>query len=158
MKKFFSIIVICITFYTCKPGIPNNFIQPDKMEKVLYDIHAVDGYIGALQKQDTAKIVASSYYKGIYKKFDIDSATYTKSLNYYFEHPDLLNKMYENLMKQFEEERKRNDKRVNDEALAIQRKELAKYAKVLVVISPSAGRPKFNLDANPFILMPPAVQ
>ena len=158
MKKIFPIIVICITFYACKPGIPNEFIKPDKMEKVLYDIHTVDGYIGTLQKPDTAKIAASSYYKGIYRKFDIDSASYTKSLNYYFEHPDLLNKMYENLIKQFEEERKRNDKRVNDEALTIQRMELAKNVKVLVVTYPSLGRPKFNFDTNPFILMPPLVQ
>ena len=158
MKKIFPIIVICISFYACKPGISSDFIQPNKMEKVLYDIHTVDGYIGALQKPDTAKIVASSYYKGIYEKFDIDSATYTKSLNYYFEHPDLLNKMYENLIKQFEEERKRNDKRVDDEALAIQRKELAKHVKVLVVTYPSLGRPKFNFVTNPFILMPSAIQ
>lgn len=158
MNRIFAILLICVALYACKPGIPNDVIQPDKMEKVLFDIHSVDGYIGSLQKPDTAKIVASSYYKGVYKKFDIDSATYLRSLNYYLERPDLLNKIYENLMKEFDEARKRNDKRINDEVLALQKKELAKNTKVLVVPDTPAVRPPFTMGQNPFTLFPIPVE
>lgn len=153
MKRFFAIIIASISFYACKPGIPKDVIQRDKMEKVLYDIHAVDGYIGTLSKPDSAKKVASSYYKGVYKKFDIDSATYTKSLNYYFNRPDLLNKMYENIGKQFEAERKRNDKRIDLENYAKQRIELAKKIKVLSYSSRS--QPSYGALVNPFTFMQP---
>jgi len=152
MNRIFAIIVICILFYACKPGIPSNVIQPDKMQKILFDIHTVDGYLATMPRPDTAKIVASSYYKGVYRKFDIDSATYITSLNYYYSHPDVLNKIYENLMKQFEAEKKRNDKQIEQENLMLQRKEYAKNAKPLVVLSPSFGPPAFNFTVNPFTL------
>ncbi len=158
MNKFFAFLIICVALYACKQGIPKDVIQPDKMEKVLFDIHAVDGYIGTLQKPDTSKIVASSYYAGVYKKFSIDSATYLYSMNYYYKRPDLLDKMYLNLMKEFEKERKRNEKRVNDEALALQRKELAKNAKVLVVPIQPATPPPFTMGQNPFTMFPISIE
>ena len=158
MNRIFAIAFICITFYACKPGVPDNVIQPDKMEKVLFDMHVVEGYLGTMPNPDTAKIVASSYYKGVYKKFDIDSATYTTSLDYYYKHPDVLNKLYENLAKQFEQEKKINEKRLDQEALAIRKKELAKNAKVLVVPSPSLNPPKITFSRNPFTFVFPDVQ
>ncbi|MBP8067176.1 MAG: DUF4296 domain-containing protein [Pedobacter sp.] len=158
MNRIFAFFIICVALYACKPGIPSDVIQPDKMEKILFDIHAVDGYIGTLQKPDTAKIVASSYYNGVYKKFEIDSSIYVHSLNYYYGRPDLLNKMYENLMKQFEEERKRNDKQINEDVLAAQRKEMAKNAKVLVVPTPPTTPPPFSMGQNPFTMFPIPVE
>ncbi len=158
MKRFFIITIICITFYACKPGVPSSVIQPDKMEKVLFDIHTVDGYLGTLPTMDTAKIVASSYYKGVYKKFDIDSATYTESLKYYYNHPDVLNKIYENLMKQFENEKKKDDKRLNEEANALQRKILAQQNQALSVPKSVIGAPPVIITENPFTISQPEVQ
>lgn len=110
MKRFLTICISCISlFYACKPGVPKDIIQPAQMEKILFDIHIVDGYIGSLSLQDTAKIVASRYYKAIYKKFNIDSATYNKSMDYYYDHADVLEKMYSNLSKRFQKEVDQNN-------------------------------------------------
>jgi hypothetical protein len=158
MNRIFALFVICIVLYACKPGIPKDVLQPDKMEKVLFDIHVVDGYISTLQKPDTAKIVASSYYSGIYKKFEIDSATFEKSKNYYFTRPDLLDQIYKNLMKQFEKEKKKDDQRLAEEALAAQRKELAKNTQALAVPNPPAPAPTFTMGQNPFTIFPLPVQ
>jgi len=128
------------------------------MEKVLFDIHMVDGYIGTLQKPDTTKIVASSYYAGVYKKFDIDSAMFEKSKNYYYTRPDLLDNIYKNLMKEFEKEKKKDSQRLTEEALAEQRKELAKNTQALAVPNPPTPRPTFTMGQNPFTLFPPPVQ
>lgn len=97
MKKIFATVSISILFFSCKPGIPKDIIQPEQMEKVLYDIHVVDGYVSILGGQDTAKKVASAFYKGVYKKFNIDSAIYNKSLDYYYKHPPILKKMYDSI-------------------------------------------------------------
>jgi len=97
MKRFFYLIIISIVFYACKPGIPKDIIQPGKMQDVLLDIHIVDGYVSTLPGTDTAKKVGAGYYKGVFKKFDIDSALYNQSINYYYKHPDLMKKMYDSI-------------------------------------------------------------
>ena len=97
MNRIFYLIIITLCFYACKPGIPKDIIQPDKMQQVLIDIHLVDGYISTLPGIDTAKKVGSSYYKGIYDKFEIDSALYNNSLDYYYKHPDVMKKMYDSI-------------------------------------------------------------
>ena len=97
MNRIFYLLIITVCFYACKPGIPKDIIQPDKMQQVLIDIHLVDGYVSTLPGIDTAKKVGSSYYKGIYDKFKIDSALYNNSLNYYYKHPDVMKKMYDSI-------------------------------------------------------------
>ena len=90
----------------CKPGIPKDLIQPDKMALVLHDIHVFDGYINAITHRDTAKMVAASYYKGIYKKFGIDSALYARSLSYYNRNPRVMTEIYTNVLSRLEKEKK----------------------------------------------------
>lgn len=99
MKRFFTLIILCLFIYACKPGVPKDIIQPDKMEKVLVDIHIVDGYMSTLNlpNQDTSKKVVAPLYKGIYHKFDIDSALFNRSLDYYYRHPDVMKKMYDSI-------------------------------------------------------------
>ncbi len=109
MKRFFVLVLFCSIIYSCKPGIPKNIIQPDQMEKVLFDIHVVDGYMSSLTlpTQDTAKFISAPLYKGVYKKFKIDSALYNKSLDYYYQHPDVLKKMYDNITLRLTKEKAR---------------------------------------------------
>ena len=107
MKIFFAIIAFVLFFSACKPGIPKEIIQPKQMEKGLFDIHIVDGYLSNIPKQDSAKIIAAAYYKGIYKKFNIDSALYNKSLNYYYKNPNELNKIYSNVINNLKKQREK---------------------------------------------------
>lgn len=114
MNRIFYLIIITICFYACKPGIPKDIIQPDKMQQVLIDIHLVDGYISTLPGIDTAKKVGSSYYKGVYDKFEIDSALYNNSLNYYYKHPDIMKKMYDSISVKLAVLKDRNQLLVNE--------------------------------------------
>lgn len=114
MNRIFYLIIITACFYACKPGIPKDIIQPDKMQQVLIDIHLVDGYISTLPGIDTAKKVGSSYYKGVYDKFEIDSALYNNSLNYYYKHPDVMKKMYDSISVKLAVLKDRNQLLVNE--------------------------------------------
>ena len=97
MTRFF-LIVFCITLLVaCKPGIPKDIVQPEEMEKILFDIHVIDGYVSLIPTSDSAKKVTAPIYKGIYKKYGIDSAKHAKSMAYYYKHPDVLSKMYDRI-------------------------------------------------------------
>jgi hypothetical protein len=81
----------------CKPEVPKDILQPEEMAPVLYDMHIADGYISTIPIPDSARKVGASYYKAIYKKYGIDSARYTKSMNYYYDHVDLLSGIYKDV-------------------------------------------------------------
>lgn len=94
MKNFLNIVILFFVFVGCKPGIPKELIQPEEMAKVLHDIHMADSFLGMTMRPDSVRIKAAEYYKGIYKKYDIDSAIYTKSMAYYQKEPKILNDIY----------------------------------------------------------------
>jgi len=110
MRNFLCICLLLIGIGGCKPGIPSDIIQPDKMGDVLYDIHMADGFIATIPDPDSAKNTSAAYYKGIYKRFEIDSALYTRSMNYYYDHPDVLNVMYEKITAKLKKAKEKEDK------------------------------------------------
>ncbi|WP_316815213.1 DUF4296 domain-containing protein [Pedobacter nyackensis] len=94
MRNFLYITIVFFSLSGCKPGIPKDIIQPDEMAKVLHDIHIADSYLGMTTRPDSVKIKAAQYYKGIYKKYDIDSALYMRSMDYYGREPKVMNDIY----------------------------------------------------------------
>jgi hypothetical protein len=110
MRKFLSLILISLSFICCKSKeVPKAIIQPKQMEKVLYDIHIADSYITSIGNVDSAKKVSAAFYKGIYKKFKTDSVQYNKSMDYYYKHPDLLTEIYDQIKKDLEKTKKKQD-------------------------------------------------
>ena len=110
MRRFCAAFAMLILTGGCKPGAPDGVLDPDRMQLVLFDIHVVDGYITSIPNQDSAKKVSAAFYKGVYKKFGIDSATYNNSMNYYYDHPDQLVKIYEALAPRFKKTKDSLDK------------------------------------------------
>lgn len=110
MRKFILLIFISLSLICCKSKeIPKEIIQPGKMGKILYDIHIADAYISSIGDADSAKKVSSAFYKGIYIKFKTDSAQYSKSMDYYYKHPDLLTDMYEKIKTDLEKTKQKQD-------------------------------------------------
>ena len=106
MKNFIYIVFVFLLASSCKPGIPNDIIQPDEMALVMHDIHIADAYIQTIYIPDSAKKVAAAFYGGIYKKFDIDSALYQKSLDYYMTNPRAMDEIYEKVTAELTKEKK----------------------------------------------------
>ncbi|MES2830100.1 MAG: DUF4296 domain-containing protein [Bacteroidota bacterium] len=96
MKTYSYLVLFAICISACKPGIPKDIIQPDQMALVLNDVHIADGLITTVQP-DSAKIVAASFYNGIYKKFKIDSAIFYKSMDYYYRNPVIMDEIYKDV-------------------------------------------------------------
>jgi len=106
MKNFIYLVFVFLMASSCKPGIPGDIIQPDEMALVMHDIHLADAYLQTIYVPDSAKKLASSFYGGIYKKFEIDSALYQKSLDYYMVNPRVMNGIYEKVTAELTKEKK----------------------------------------------------
>ncbi|TDG36952.1 DUF4296 domain-containing protein [Pedobacter changchengzhani] len=123
MKRIIWILILAGLWFGCKPGVPSAIIRPDKMEKVLYDIHIADGFISTVPNVDSAKKVGSTYYNGIYKKFEIDSAVYARSMDYYYDHPELMAVMYKSISAKLKNEMsaiQKTDSLINAKAIKVQ--------------------------------------
>lgn len=120
MKNFLCSCILLLIFAGCKPGLPKDIIQPGPMGDILYDIHIADGYIATMPNQDSAKKVSAAFYQGIYRKFGTDSAGYTRSMNYYADHPAVLGPIYEQVTEKLKKTKdsveKQNEKRLKREA------------------------------------------
>lgn len=126
MTRIF-LFVFCIALLSaCKPGVPKEIVQPNEMEKILFDIHLVDGYIANIPTADSAKKVSAPLYKGIFKKYGIDSAMHAKSMSYYYRHPDILSKMYDRIGEKMGKAREAENKRLEKE----QKLKIAQAAKL----------------------------
>lgn len=110
MRKFLSLIFISLSLICCKSKeVPKELIQPKQMEKILYDIHIADAYITTIGDADSARKISSAFYRGIYKKFKTDSVQYSRSMDYYYEHPAILTEMYEKIKTDLEKTKQKQD-------------------------------------------------
>ncbi len=149
MIRYLKIFILVLFFASCKPEVPDYVIKPDKMEHVLYDIHIVDAYLGTINNLDSAKIQASRYYKGIYKKFEIDSAKYNVSLSYYYKHPEQFNAILESVKSKLDTVKKVNELRESRASKLVQDKLILKNNNYLRVETDSL-KLKFNFHTFPF--------
>ncbi len=64
----------------------------------MVDFQITDAYLNQVPNQDTMKMQAHSRYNYIFKKHDIDSATFSKSLSYYSRRTEEFNKMFDGVL------------------------------------------------------------
>jgi hypothetical protein len=90
---FFSVtLILC----ACTAGKPNGIIKQDKMVSLLTDLHIIDGsaYNAGLQAPDSLYKYRIGKYLALFKKYNVDSAQFSRSLKYYTGNPAQLVKMY----------------------------------------------------------------
>lgn len=119
MRRLIHLLLAFLIIYGCKPGIPDDIIQPDEMALILNDIHLVDGYISNVTP-DSSIIIASAYYNGVYKKFGIDSAKFQNSISYYHTNPAILDEIYKRVTDSLEKQKR---KIIKDDSLSAVRRE-----------------------------------
>lgn len=126
MTRNLLAIFCVLVIVSCKPGIPKDIEQPADIENILHDIHIIDAYLGNISNPDSAIKISAPLYKGIFKKYNTDSAKHAVSMTYYYKHPELLVKMYESISKRLAKEKdaemakmaKENKQLIDDKNLA----------------------------------------
>ena len=98
MNKFlFPLLFFCILF-SCgqeKKGvvIPANILSQEKMTRVITDIHLAEAEMQVKSLPDSTSKSPLSFQK-IFDKDTISKQQYEESLNFYMDHPELLDTIY----------------------------------------------------------------
>jgi len=92
-RLLYSIFISFFLILSCAKSKPSGIVSESKITEVLTEVSLVDGYLNTLPS-DSAKRVMPVLYDKIFKKYDLDSATFVKNLDFYFGNPNLTDKIY----------------------------------------------------------------
>ena len=99
MKFRWTLITCLALLSSCGKEIPDEIIQPSKMEKILYDYHLTMGMSD--NSKNTEKEARKKY---IFQKHGITAADFDSSMVWYTRESQELMSIYENLNKRFKRE------------------------------------------------------
>ncbi|HEX7365486.1 MAG TPA: DUF4296 domain-containing protein [Pelobium sp.] len=95
MRKLLLLLAAVLFYVACNQNnAPKGIIAKEKMLNVLLDMQLTDAALTLVYNSDTMKMQAKSRYQYLFKKYGIDSATFTNSLKFYSEEPAQLDSMY----------------------------------------------------------------
>ena len=107
-KSILSLLCLLAALFltaSCKPGVPDDYIQPGKMEDILYDYHVA---MAMADQGDPAqrneRIVA--YKAAVLRKYDVSEQQFDKSMQYYVRHTERLHDIYNKLADRLNDEAK----------------------------------------------------
>lgn len=101
MSSIVKILCFLILLSSCSGGgslnVPDDVIPRDSMVSALVDLHLIEGAkVGQKVMGDTVKI--NTYYAKMYQKYGVTRKQFEKSFKFYSEHPDDMNKMYQEVI------------------------------------------------------------
>lgn len=110
-KKIFLVLAIILTLLACDkdPSRPKDAIDEATMAKILAEIHLTEAQVSRLsfKDYDSTKIAYKYLEQQIMAKYKTDTARYRASYNYYVTNPEQMTKLYENVLKNLEELKKK---------------------------------------------------
>ena len=101
-KLFYLLVSGCLLLCGCGKNIPDDIIQPQEMERVLYDYHMASSL--TLNKGTVEK---EAYRQHVFKKHRITEAEFDSSMVWYTRNSKMLADIYTNLSKKFQKEEDR---------------------------------------------------
>lgn len=102
--RIFSFLLIAVLVFSCKPQVPDKYLQPDEFEDILYDYHLADAMADNSDNVNDRPYNITLYREAVLKKYGITQADFDSSLVYYMRHSDRMHAIYENLTKRFEDD------------------------------------------------------
>lgn len=105
MKKINNYILIGLTaliIQSCsapKVTIPNDVLSKENMVAILTDIHLAESAVTLkFTNKDTSMLQAAEYNNFIFKNHKTTKEQFNKSYDFYVAHPDILNKIYDDVL------------------------------------------------------------
>jgi hypothetical protein len=100
MRKYFFLIVVALFFWACHhqptAQISNkDVIAKEEMIQLLSDMHLADAAVQGLKiNRDSSDKLYKLYYAQIFEKHKTNTTQFKKSLQYYTQHPEMMDQMY----------------------------------------------------------------
>ena len=93
-RRFIYLLLCSLTLfiYSCKPGVPNKYVQPSQMVDILYEYHLADAIVSISQGGDS--LAMRAYQASILEKYDVTQQNLDSSMVYYCRHTGLLEDVY----------------------------------------------------------------
>ena len=102
-KGYFFLLITMVLLAGCgnneekKVSIPDNILPREKMAQVITDIHIAEAEMNLHSLPDSTSKTPISFRK-IFEKDSITKQQYEESLTFYIDHPELLDKVYEEVL------------------------------------------------------------
>ena len=109
------ILLLSILLLACtapKTEIPTEILSETEFASILKEIHVAEAAFELNKSKglENAKNTLANSYQSIYKKYDITDSTFSKSLEYYAKHPEILEEIYSTVLEQLTEDRSTLDR------------------------------------------------
>jgi hypothetical protein len=110
-KKILLVLGIILMLLACdnRPTRPKDAIDEATMAKILAEIHLTEARVSRLsfKDYDSTKLAYKFLEQQIMIKYKTDTARYRASYNYYVTNPEQMTKLYENVLKNLDELKKK---------------------------------------------------
>jgi hypothetical protein len=101
--RHLMLLVLGLIFVAaCTPSVPEQYIQPDDMEDILYDYHVSQGM--AVKETGGTDYYRNLYFKAVLEKYGVTQEEFDSSLVYYYTRADKFISMYKNVQERLAEE------------------------------------------------------
>ena len=128
MKRLIPAFLILIFWAGCSSdNPPKGILSKADMTELITDMQLIDGYIANLP-QDSANRVGAGLYLSAFKKYNTDSARFSKSLKYYSLKPKKLSEIYTDVKTNLDTLEKVEQRRLNAETVEAE-KEISRAEK-----------------------------
>lgn len=119
---------ICFVFVVaCSEEKPKDILSQEEMTSVILDIYIGEGKVTTLSvPRDSALTLFEVYEEKIFQKYDLDKERYKKSLSWYFDHPEELEVIYDNVLDSLsvtEQEIKKDEERLKQKDTEVNRED-----------------------------------
>lgn len=103
LHTVFTVVCLSIVLWltSCKPSIPDEYIQRDKLESILYDYHLAQAMLINESEKNTPEN-QRLYKLAVLKKHGVTEAQFEASMAYYMRHADAMYDIYEHLSNRYE--------------------------------------------------------
>lgn len=103
MRKYFLVCILLTIISGCsapdKNAIPSDILAPNAMEAIIYDMHLAEGIIANQHVPfDSIAMKAQSYNQFIYTKHKTTAEVFCKSVDFYTQHPTILDSIYQGVI------------------------------------------------------------
>ncbi len=110
MRYLVLILLVALSF-SCKQKVaevPEDVLSEQEMVSLLQEIYLTEAKISKLSLPfDSSKALYDMVEEHIFREYDVEDSLYSRSLEWYYAHPDKLHEVYETLVDSLMVEEKR---------------------------------------------------